>query len=304
MRPRLVFRCLLLPIIAAVSATPAFAQRDFDAVEIETVELGQGLAMLIGAGGNIGVSVGDDGAFLIDDQFAPLSDKIRAAVAALGGGDVRFVLNTHWHGDHTGGNEAFGGTGAVIVAHDNVRERMSTEQFMRLRGRTVPASPEAALPVVTFSADVTLHLNGHAIHAVHVANAHTDGDALVHIPGANVLHMGDTYFQGAYPFIDLDSGGSLQGLIAAMDVALGLVDENTKIVPGHGPLSNAAELRDYRAMLVAVRDAVAPHVAAGKTLEETVAATPTAALDATWATGFITPEQIVSLAYGSLASAR
>jgi cyclase len=292
-----------LGLVALLGLQPSrVSAQDFDAVEIETIELGDGLAMLVGAGGNIGVSVGADGAFLIDDQFAPLSARIRAAVSALGADEIRFVINTHWHGDHTGGNEILGQGGAVIVAHDNVRERMSTEQVQKIRGRTIPASPGAALPVITFSAGATLHLNGHAIRAVHVPHAHTDGDALIHIADANVLHMGDTYFQGAYPYIDLDSGGSLQGVIAAADVALGLANETTKIVPGHGKLSNAAELREYRGMLVAVRNAVAAELAAGKSVEEVVAAKPTAALDAKWATGFIKPDQIVGIAAASLSA--
>ncbi|MDH3600750.1 MAG: MBL fold metallo-hydrolase, partial [Candidatus Tectomicrobia bacterium] len=168
------------------------AQRDFSKVEIGTTQLADGLYMLTGAGGNIGVSVGQDGLFLIDDQFAPLSDKIMAALKKLSEGPIRFVLNTHWHGDHTGGNENMGHAGAVIVSHDNVRKRLSTEQFIKAFDRKVPPSPPGALPVVTFPESVTLHLNGETIHAFHVDPAHTDGDSVVHFRNANVIHAGDT----------------------------------------------------------------------------------------------------------------
>jgi glyoxylase-like metal-dependent hydrolase (beta-lactamase superfamily II) len=246
----------LLAIFALLAATAYAQDASFDDVRIETVPVAPGVAMLVGRGGNIGVSTGADGVFLIDDQFAPLTPKILAAVAKLSEAPVRFLLNTHWHGDHTGGNENVAGQGAVLVAHDHVRERMSREQVMKALDRTVPASPPAALPVVTFGADLTLHWNGDAIHAIHVPNAHTDGDAIVHFTRANVLHMGDTYFAGRFPFIDVDSGGSIDGVIAAVDRGLALADAATKIIPGHGALSNRAELAAYRAMLATVRERV------------------------------------------------
>ncbi|MBT8487910.1 MAG: MBL fold metallo-hydrolase, partial [Gemmatimonadetes bacterium] len=180
-------------------------------VQIRTQQVADGVYMLMGQGGNIGVSVGDDGVFIIDDQFAPLTDKILAAIAAITDEPVRFVFNTHWHGDHTGGNENMGEAGALIVAHDNVRERMSTEQVLERIGRpvsTTPASPAGALPVITFSEDVSFHINGGQLHAFHVSNAHTDGDAIVHFVSANVVHMGDTFFRDRFPFIDTASGGS------------------------------------------------------------------------------------------------
>jgi glyoxylase-like metal-dependent hydrolase (beta-lactamase superfamily II) len=267
------------------------AAQDFDAVE------------LVGQGGNLGLSVGEDGSFLIDDQFAPLTPKIQAEVEAFGGGNVPFVLNTHYHGDHTGGNEPFGRAGAVLVAHHNVRERMSTPQHNALRGITTPPAPHAALPVVTYADGVAFHLNGHTLRAHHTPNAHTDGDSIVFIEDVDVLHMGDTYFAGMYPYIDVDGGGSIQGMIAAAERGLSLAGENTRVIPGHGPLSNRKELAAYRDMLVAVRRAVGEHVDAGHSADETVAAQPTKSLDATWATGFMKPESIVRIVHRSLSAA-
>ena len=203
---------LLLVLSWAVAVS---AQSDFSKVEIRTTSLGSGLAMLEGSGGNLGVSTGPDGVFLIDDQFAPLTEKIRAAIAKLSPEPIRFVLNTHWHGDHTGGNENLGRGGVLILAHHQVRVRMSSEQFMTLRGIEIPASPPEALPVVTFEDGVRLHLNGQTIEVQHVEPAHTDGDSIVYFREADVLHLGDTYFSGFYPFFDSSSGGRIDGMIAA-----------------------------------------------------------------------------------------
>ena len=191
--------------------------------------------MLMGAGGNLGLAVGNDAVFLIDDQYAPLTPKIQAAIAAITRKPVQFVLNTHWHGDHTGGNERFAEAGALIVAHDNVRKRMSSEQFLDFFKMRVEPSPRAALPLVTFGADVTFHINGDEVMALHCPAAHTDGDAIVHFRRADVIHMGDIYFNYLYPFIDKSSGGSADGVIAAVDRALALATDRTKIIPGTRP---------------------------------------------------------------------
>lgn len=280
------------------SALPA--QQNFDTIQIRATPVAGSVYMLTGSGGNIGLSAGDDTGFLVDDQYAPLTDKIRAAVAEITPSPIRFVLNTHWHGDHTGGNENLGEAGSLIVAHDNVRRRMSSEQFMEAFDRTVPPSPPEALPVVTFDGTVTFHLNGDTIHAFHVPRAHTDGDAIVHFRAANVVHMGDTFFNDRYPFIDLSSGGSINGVIDAADRVLTLANDETRIIPGHGDLSNRAELQRYREVLVTIRDRIQQAIEEGRTLDEVRAMEPTAEFDAEWGGGFVSSESFIETVYRSL----
>ncbi len=291
------FRLLAALAVVAIPLL-AFAQQDLSRVQIKTSALREGIHMLTGAGGNMVASTGADGTFLIDDQYAPLSDKIRAALGKLSDKPLRFVVNTHWHGDHTGGNENLGTAGAVIVAHDNVRNRMSVGQL--LRGDKVPAAPGAALPVVTFASSLTLHLNGDDVRVQHVAHAHTDGDALVKFERVNVLHMGDVYFNGLYPFIDAESGGGIDGLLAAVDQGLALSDDATLVVPGHGPVSNRAELARYGAMLKGYRDRIAGLKAEGRTLAQVIAAKPTAATDELLGKAFIKPDELVRSIYETL----
>ncbi len=285
-------------VVAMSLATAAWspAQQDMSDVQIETIHVAGGVYMLIGQGGNIGLSVGDDGPFVIDDQFAPLTDKIRAAIAAVSDGDVRFVLNTHWHGDHTGGNENFGTAGAMIVAHENVRRRMNPAEFRDVMGRTQQAPPEA-LPVVTFTDAVNMYWNDENIRVFHVEAAHTDGDVIIHFSEANVVHMGDNFFRGRYPFIDVDSGGGIDGMIEAGDRVLSMVNSETQIIPGHGPLSTPADLRDFRDMLITVRDRVRTMLNDGMSIDEIVAAKPTSDLDATWGQN---PDRFVTMAARSL----
>jgi cyclase len=273
----------------------AAAAQDFSKVEIKTTRLADTTYMMEGSGGNLGLSIGDDAVFLIDDQFAPLSEKITAAIGKLSAKPVKLILNTHWHFDHTGGNENFGNAGAIIVAHENVRRRMSSEQFIEFLRNNVPASPKAALPVVTFAATVTFHLNGDEMRAIHVPRAHTDGDAIVHFVKSDVIHMGDTYFNGMYPFIDTSSGGTVDGVIAACDLALGIATDKTKIIPGHGPLSNRAELQAYREMLAALSARVKKMVADGKKLEDIKASGASADFDAKWGKGFIQPDKFIEM---------
>ncbi|MEK6687372.1 MAG: MBL fold metallo-hydrolase [Gemmatimonadota bacterium] len=284
-------------VLAALAPLPAVAQQpvDWAAVEITPIKLTDGLYVLTGRGGNIGLSIGPDGAFVIDDQFAPLTDKILAAIRTLTPQPVKFILNTHWHGDHTGGNENMGKAGALIVAHANVRKRMNPAEFKDLVGSS-QQSPSGALPVVTFSEELTFHWNGETIHAVHVANSHTDGDAIVFFEQANVVHLGDTFFQGRYPFIDVASGGSIQGMVASTNLVLGLLKPGTRLIPGHGVVSDAAGLTGYRDMLLQAQALVAPLVQRGMSEDEVVAAKPTAALDAQWGAS----ERFVRNVYQSL----
>lgn len=293
-------RRLALAFACSLLAAPAAAQQqDFSQVEIKIERLAPGVAVLFGAGGNIGLSYGEDGNVIVDDQFAPLTDKIAAAIAGLDPDPVRFVINTHWHFDHTGGNENLGKRGAVILAHDNVRTRMSTEQFIAALNLKVPASPQGALPVVTFAEGVTLHLNGDTLHVVHVANAHTDGDSLVHWQKADVLHMGDTFFHGAsFPFIDLSSGGSIDGVIASAEKGLEIAGPGMRVIPGHGPVATRQDLVAYRNMLVDIRGKVAAAIAAGRTLDQIKASAPAARYG--MPDGFIKPDQFVEFVYNSL----
>ena len=295
-------KLLFLASLFALVAGLALSQQDFSKVEIETIEVASSVHMLVGSGGNIGVSTGSDGILVIDDQYAPLTEKILAAIKAISDRPVDFVVNTHWHGDHTGGNENMGKAGAVIVAHRNVRARMSTEQFSSFFNRTTPPSPPGALPVVTFTEDVSFHFNGDELHVFHVEPAHTDGDSVVHWRATNVFHMGDLFFNGGYPYIDLGSGGSADGIIAAANRVLELANDESKIIPGHGELSNKQELTAYRDMMVEVRSRISEHVTAGKSLEQVLAAKPTQDLDAQWGTGFIKGNQITEFVYLSLSN--
>ncbi len=291
-----------LPVTLALSGPGLFAQAtvNYDTVQVRTVPVAKGLYMLQGVGGNIGVSIGADAAFLVDDQYAQLSTKIIAAVRALTEKPIRFLVNTHWHGDHSGGNENLANTGAIIVAHDNVRVRMSTEQFIAALNARSPASPPKALPVVTFSTGVAFHLNGDDIHVVHVSPAHTDGDAIIHFTAANVIHMGDVFFNGRYPLVDLSSGGSFPGIIAAVNQALRYANDSTKVIPGHGALATRADLVKYRDMLTAIQTRVADLIKAGRSKEEAIAAKPTRDWDATHGNGRITGDMLTGFAFDSM----
>jgi cyclase len=282
---------------SAVAATAALAQPQVDPakVEIKATKITDTTYMLTGAGGNLGLSVGEDAVFLIDDQFAPLTPKITAAVAKITDKPVKFVLNTHWHYDHTGGNENFGRAGAIIVAHENVRKRMGSEQLIEFFNQPIKASPKVALPVVTFDSSVSFHINGEEVRGIHVPRAHTDGDTIVHFLGSDVIHMGDVYFNGYYPFIDGSGGGTPEGVVAACDKVLAIATEKTRIIPGHGPLSNRAELKSYRDMVETISARVRKMVADGRKLEEITASKVTAEFDEKWGKGFIPPAKFAEM---------
>lgn len=285
--------CLLLGSTINLTAQDRFAK-----VEIKTQKLTDNIYVLFGAGGNIGVLIGEDGVIMIDDQFAPLSEKISAAIAKISSEPVKYLLNTHWHGDHSGGNENFAKKGAMILAQHNVRKRMA-EGMTRSPERVTPPAPAIALPVITFSDEMSLHVNGEDILAIHVHNAHTDGDAQIFMPKSNVLHMGDTYFKGRWPFIDLQSGGSIDGYITALNHALFLVDEETQIIPGHGSMSNRAELMAYRDVLATVRTRVKKALSNGMTLGAIKAANYLKEWE-DWGTGFINNDVFIETVVKSL----
>jgi glyoxylase-like metal-dependent hydrolase (beta-lactamase superfamily II) len=288
---------IVFGVALAVGGVAHAQGQDFDKVTIKTTKITEGVYMLEGAGGNIGVSVGEDGVIVIDDQYAPLTPKIQAAITAISPKPIKFVINTHWHGDHVGGNENMAAAGAVIVAHENVRKRMSTEQFVELMKRKVPPSPAKALPVVTFTDDITMHFNGEDIHVIHADPAHTDGDAIVVFPKAKVVHMGDDYMTISYPFADLSSGGAYDGFVAVTEKVVGMADDSFKIIPGHGPLSNRAELKAWHDMLVEIRAAVKKQADAGKKLDAIQKMGLTAKWDEKWGQKFIKPDQVVDFAF-------
>lgn len=291
---------LLLPLAAA-------AQRDWSKVEIRTTKLTDSLYVIEGSGGNMGLSVGEDTVFLVDDQYAPLTPRIAEAIAKITPRAVRFVLNTHWHGDHTGGNENLGKAGAIVVAHENVRRRMSSEQFDEFWKRKTPPSAAGALPVVTFSGGtVTFHMNGEEIRAIHVPNAHTDGDTIVHFVKADVIHAGDIVWNGLYPFIDTSAGGSVDGTIAACDRLLAMAGERTRFIAGHGaPVMTPAEVKGYRDMVATVAERVRKLMAAGRSREEIrKTAEVSAEYDERWGKRFLTGEQFRDLVALDLAKKR
>jgi len=263
-------------------ALPMQAQ-DFSGVEIESVRINDDFYVLYGSGGNIGVFVGEDGLIMIDTQFAPLSERITNAVSAISADEIKFVINTHWHGDHTGGNGNFSADGAVIVAHEYVKRRMSMEVFLPLYNSRAMPSPIGALPTVTFMEDISFHSGDETLTAIHVPNAHTDTDAFVHFENANIIHMGDLLWTGSYPRIDVQhGGGSVQGVISAVEQALALADGDTQFISGHGaiPEKGTAYVESYLAMLKAVSNRVANMISEGMSQQQIIATKPTADFDA------------------------
>ena len=290
---------IFVAVVLLLLAVSIHAQQpDFSKVQIKATKVAGNVYMLEGSGGNIGVSVGADGILIVDDQFAPLADKIRAALKELGQGKLRFILNTHWHGDHTGGNVVFGPE-APIIAHDNVRKRLATEQKSVVFQRTTPASPKEALPVITFDQSLSVHFNGEEIKVIHYPKGHTDGDSVIFFTSSNVVHLGDDFFAGRFPFVDLESGGSIEGLIRNVGEIIGKIPADAKLIPGHGPLSTLDDLKSYHRMLQQTTEIVRQKMAAGKTLDQ-IKSEGLPAEWASWGTGFIKTDRWVETIYNSL----
>ena len=284
---------LAYTIVAAIAASlciTAWAQMDFARIEIKTTHVAGNIYMLEGAGGNIGVSVGPDGILLVDDQFAPLAEKIRNALKELGEGQLKFLINTHFHGDHTGGNVVFGNE-APIISHANVRKRLKME-----------SSPKEALPVVTFSDSLSIHFNGEEIRVIHFPNSHTDGDSVIFFTGSNVIHMGDLFFSGRFPYVDLNNGGDVEGLIKHIEKLLAELPPDVKLIPGHGPLSDIDDLKTYHQTLVATMEVIREQIEAGKSLEE-IKAAGFPQKWRSWGAGFISTGRWIEIVHRSLAKA-
>jgi cyclase len=293
MKPALVAAAIVLSVPLAAAAQ----DDDFSKVEIKAEKVAGTVYMLTGSGGNIGVSIGEDGVLIVDDQFAPLAPKIRAAIRGITDKPLRFVLNTHWHGDHVGGNEAFAGD-ATIIAHDNVRKRMAAGTPPGSAFKVEPAKADA-LPVITFDHSLTVHVNGEDIRALHFANGHTDGDSIIYFPKSNVVHMGDDFVTYGLPFIDVASGGTIKGLIENVERAIAALPDDVKIIPGHGPVSGKADVRKFTAMLedcVALVDAARKQ---GKTLAQAQEAKVLQKYDAL-GQGFVKTNDFVALIYREL----
>jgi len=293
MKLKLVTVLLLLTIQAK-------AQQNYDTVKIRPLKVAENIYMLKGSGGNIGVLVGPEGTLMIDDQFAPLSNKINGAIKTLDPGEIRFLINTHIHGDHTGGNENFKRMGITIVAHDVVRERMSKEQVNKVMNRTTPPRDKDAWPVITFADKLNFHLNGEDLELIHFDPAHTDGDVAVFFRKANVVHTGDMFVRYGYPFIDASSGGGITGFITSLDKILGLIDDNTKVIPGHGELATKADVKIFRDRLVDIRDQVAAALKKGKKVEDLAALGLTDKYDAEWGKGFLKGKDFVAIVAESI----
>jgi glyoxylase-like metal-dependent hydrolase (beta-lactamase superfamily II) len=285
----------------AQQAPPAPPPPDFSKVEIKATDLGDKVYMLEGQGGNMTVAVADDGIIMVDGEFAPLHDKIKAAIATVSPLPIKYLVNTHFHGDHTGGNEPFAKDGAVIVADPNVKARLAAGTTNGLTGAKVPPALADALPTKTYTNSFKIVLKGRVADLKHIANAHTDGDTYVWFKTANVLSTGDTFTNGRYPNIDFANGGNIKGMIAATDVYLKLVNAKTRIVPGHGPIADKTALMDYRIMLISARDRMAKLVKDGKSEDDVVAAKPFADLDAKWAPTELAAKNFIRVVYHSLA---
>jgi glyoxylase-like metal-dependent hydrolase (beta-lactamase superfamily II) len=290
----------LLMIACMFSFLWVKSQQNFDTVQVRSQKLTENIYMLKGSGGNIGVITGKDGILMIDDQFLPLGAKIKNAIHALDPGTIRFTINTHIHGDHSGSNEYFHLIGSTIIAHESVRQRMMTEKINTPPQPNTPPRDEDAWPILTFPDRLSIHLNGQDIDLIHVDPGHTDGDVVIHFKQANVFHMGDVFVRYGYPYIDASSGGSINGLISSLDKVMPLMDENSIIMPGHGDVAKKADVKNYRDRLVSIRDEVRAAMKKGKKLEEIPSLGITDKYDAEWGKGFLKGKDFVMVVAAGL----
>jgi len=298
----LSYTILVLCMLFLLDNVPSSQAQKFKDVEIIVNQLdNNGTYMLVGKGGNIGLSVGDDGVLLIDSQFKQLTDKILSAINnRITDKSVKFLINTHWHQDHSGGNENFVKNGAIIIAHENVRERLNAEQFVDFLNKTFEASPLNALPTITYKDSITFYFNEDKIDVYHLPNAHTDGDSIIYFNKRNIIHTGDIYVNGRYPFIDHSSGGSIDGIITGIEKIISIIDNETKIIPGHGLLSNLGELQDYLIMLKDIRQQVLTMVNNGATLNEIIKSDITSTYDNLYSDSFINSGDFLGFVYNDV----
>jgi cyclase len=264
----------LFIVIVLFASSSAVTAQNFDSVIIKTTKVAGSVFMLEGAGGNIGVLIGNDGVILVDDQFAPLSEKIKKAIAAISDKPIKFIVNTHFHGDHSDGNKVFGSEGSIIVAHENARKRLSKDFFFKAFKQEQKAMDYEGLPKITFTESINFNMNGETVQVIHIKNAHTDGDAAIYFKESNVLHAGDAFVRYGLPFIDDDGGGTIDGMINGAEQMLKMINDETKIIPGHGQISNKKDLQDYKKMLQTVRNRVADGIKAGKTMDQIISSDP------------------------------
>lgn len=294
MKKILLFFVIALWMVRGVG----YAQPDPDSAGIKTIPVAGSVYMLMGEGGNIGVSVGDDGVLMVDDKFARLADEIRAALEKLSKSKVKFLLNTHWHGDHTGSNEDFGKE-SIIIAHDNVRARLSTRQVIEIFNSVSEAKPKEGLPVITFNESISIYFNDEQIDMIHFAAGHTDGDSVIFFRGSHVVHLGDHFFNGFYPFIDLGSGGNVEGFMMNVEKLIGIIPEGAKIIPGHGPLADINDLKAFAGMLRETTGIVQKAMQEGKSLEDIKAKGFSKGLVRKWGHGFLNTDQWITIVYHS-----
>ena len=282
-----------------IIATSIYSQ-EAPKVKLDVEKVVDNLYTISGHGGNTGVFVGKDGLLIIDTKDGSVNNEIKTQLSEISNKPVRYVINTHWHYDHIGGNESMGNAGAIIVAHENVYKLMNKEQYLEFFDRKVPSAPKSALPIITFTKDLTFHIDDEEIYVFHLTPGHTDGDAVIYFRKSNVIHMGDLYFNGFYPYIGISSGGSINYMINVIEQILPMINNKTRVIPGHGPLSNKDNLEEYLDMLNQIRNKIVQQIKSGKTLEEIIESKPTQRFDEEWGDGFLTPNKFVELVYKDL----